>query len=217
MTFQDVKVHMNVLRTACIAASVILISCASAPAAFDRLTDASGQVIFALDDGVQVKTGSDPIYLARGGYRVIKSGPEGSMYAGPEFGVVRKSVRGYLGYPGGVWIPRDPNAMAKIFVFVGLGERLYPNLTDALTLPAEAERKMVEQAALEGIDYTQIKRSTCAEEPLPPSGAFIGPASVALLCAIFEYQRGKPDVIGELSGKDLEKLIGPAAPAKGRP
>jgi hypothetical protein len=212
-----VRAHMNMLRPFLIAASMLLTACASAPPEFERLSDASGNVIFVLEQGIQVKSGVEPIYLAAGPYRITRSGAEGAMYVGADYGVIRRTTRGYLGYPGGVWIPRDQKVTAKVFVLVGLGERLYTDLPSALTLPAEADRKMAEQAAREGIDYDKIVRQTCRDAPMTPYGATVGWASAALLCAIVESERGKPDVISELPRKELESLIGPVAPAREGP
>lgn len=211
------RTHMKALRILGIWTLLVLEGCASAPREFEQLENASGRVIFELDKGIQVKDGNDAIYLAQGGYRIVKSGRQGSMYVGPDYGVIRRSARGYLGYPGGVWIPADRDSKVQVFVFVGLGERLYTNLSAALTLPSEAERKMEEQALLAGIDDSKFGRQSCAKDPLPPPGGVIGPASVAILCAIFEYQRGKPDVIGELPRMRFENLVGPSAPARVRP
>lgn len=205
---------MNTPRLYLVLASLLLTACASAPPEFDRVSDASGQIIFALEHGIQVKSDPDPIYLASGSYRITKTGAEGAMYVGSDYGVIRRTARGYFGYPGGVWFPRDPNATAKIFVFTGLGERMYVDLPAALTLPAENDRKMVEQAALEGIDYTKIEKRPCDDGPMQPPGSRVGWASIALLCAIIDGQRGKPDVIAELPRRQLEALIGPAAPVK---
>lgn len=202
---------------ACLAGMLlILASCASNPIDFQNLSKASGKVVFTLDEGIQVKGGSEPIYLARGNYRIVKDSGVGGMYLGPDFGIVRKSSRGYLGHPGGVWIPRDPNSLIKVFVLVGLRERLYPDLSVALTLPAKAEREMVELAAREGVDLDAIARQSCAGDPLQPPGSTVGWATAALICAFVESEIGKPDVISELSRSDFDRMIGPAAPVSGK-
>lgn len=203
---------MTVRRLLFVAASLALASCATAPPEFDRLADASGRVVFLLEHGIQVKGGDDPIYLASGPYRIVKSGAAGSMFVAADYGVIRRTARGYLGYSGGVWIPRDVNSTAKVFVFVGMRERLYADLTSALTLPAQTALKMAEEAASEGIDYDKIERQRCEEQPLSDRGW----ATVLLLCAIVEAQRGKPDVIAELPRPEFEALIGPSVPARER-
>lgn len=196
-------------RLSFVALVLTLSACASAPAEFERLVDAPGHVVFELDDGVEAIAGSSPIYLSSGGYRLVKSSKDGGLYAAPEFGVIRKTRRGFLGYPGGIWIPHDRNGVAKIFVLAGMGERLYPDLPTALALPKEAEKRMYEEASRQGIDLDKIERTGCEGPPDNRPGW----ATAMLICALAESERGKPDVIGELPRAAFEKLILSTLPA----
>lgn len=194
----------------------IFYGCASTPAEFDGLQPASGRVVFSLDKGVQIRGGSDSVFLARGDYRVIKQNAHGSMYAAPGYAVIRQSSRGYLGYLGGVWVPRDPSANARVFVLYDTSERLYSDLPTAVSVPADVERRMLEQAKLDEAGTGSIVRV-----PEPPQTSFeygnpaYSPVAI-LITALLETQKGKPDVIAEVPRADFERLIGPAEPARSR-
>jgi hypothetical protein len=180
--------------------------CASTPADMEDLNDAPATVVFSLADGVQIRGGTQSIHLAGGNYRVVKQNRHGSMVAAPEFGVIRPSPRGFLGFQGGIWLPKDPSANARIYVLYETSERLYPNLQTALTVPADAERKILE-ASGEPVDSGKSPSVPAPGSPNFQYGNIAHSPAAALVMGIADSQRGKPDVIVELSQTELHQLL----------
>lgn len=186
--------------------ALVCAGCASTPADMEDLYDIPATVAFTLADGVQVRSGTQSVHLARGSYRVVKQNRYGSMLAAPEFGVIRSSPRGYLGYQGGIWLPSDPRTSARIYVLYETSERLYPNLQSALTVPADAERKILEANG----GPAGLGSSFSVPAPGDPNfqyGNIAHSPAAQLVMMIVESQRGKPDVIVELSQAELHELL----------
>lgn len=172
-----------------------------------ELSEASGDVVFSIDDGIQVQAGDQPVYLASGHYRIFKTNASGSMYAAPGFGVIRKTSRGFLGFRGGVWVPRDARASAKVYVLYETSERLYPDLRSALTVPADEERKLLEQERLEANRTPPPGAPPQATPPPFQPGNVAHSPALLLVMGLAETQRGKPDVIAEMPQAELQKHL----------
>jgi hypothetical protein len=192
-------------------AAIASAGCASTPPEMEDISEASGNVVFSLVGGMLIRDGSQSVHLASGNYRIVKKNSYGSMLAAPGFGVIRSSSRGYFGYQGGVWMPRNRGANAKIYVLHETSERQYQSLESALTLPADAERKMLEMESKNGSGSKNPLDTTTSgsSQPFEYGNPAYSPVATVVM-ALIESQRGKPDVIAEISQAEFEKLLEPS-------
>jgi len=186
---------------------VLVSGCATDPIELAGLQPTGPVRSFELREPVTASGGSEATHLALGTYRSVRSGPSGTMYAAPGFGIIRHSSRGFMGYPGGIWIPSDPGLPAKVYVLIGMRERLYPNLEAAVALPAHEERQAQARAA------PQAGGGTLLEETRYDQSGWL---TVLVIGALVEQQQGKAEFIAEISRAEVERRAQGLRDAHGR-
>jgi hypothetical protein len=122
--------------------------------------------------GTEIKWKTEYI-LSSGRYEAVQENAKGTLFRGPQYGLIYNHLHGYMLRSGGLWVPRDPQGKPYIYGYFSQDVASYPDLSSALA--AQASR----QTALAGPDkgqssdiYAAKVSPPCSSQPLSWSLAF---------------------------------------------
>ena len=146
------------------------------------------------------------VSLATGTYMEEKENDEGTLFHGPPNCVLFEHASGYRVATGGLWIPKDPSRLSRMYFYAYTDGRDYGDRASALaaskdTAPAFPPTGTTKQTV------TVVPVGPGANSPSVQTGAAIGSGILSgFLAAEIRANRGKPAFLWEVHSPELSAL-----------